>query len=82
MICCYLYFQISEAEAKADSEANVTSSGLNGKNSVEETSTEKCPLMGTTAREPRPPILQARFAGARVIYMQRCTMELVRVVVV
>lgn len=30
-------------------------------------------------KEPRPPILQARFTAARVVYLQRFTMELVSV---
>lgn len=63
--------QISEAEARADSEARGDSSST--PNTAAAAAAAAGTGMGT--REPRPPILQARFCGARVVYLQRFTME-------
>lgn len=62
-------FQISEAEARAVNETAVAS---------DEATSEGVAREGIPGREPRPPILRARFTKARVVYLQRFTMEQVR----
>ncbi|CAN0151300.1 unnamed protein product, partial [Ectocarpus sp. 13 AM-2016] len=63
--------RISEAEARADREARGLSSAGPGVEGV-------VAREGTPRREPRPPILRARFSAARVVYLQRFTMEQAR----
>lgn len=62
--------QISEAGARADSQARRASSTEHP--TATAVSSTPAPARG---REPRPPILQARFFEARVVYLQRFTME-------
>ena len=66
----FVGFQISEAEAQAVNETAVAS---------DEATSEGVAKEGIPGREPRPPILRARFTKARVVYLQRFTMEQVRV---
>lgn len=44
----------------------------------DEATSEGVAREGIPGREPRPPILRARFTKARVVYLQRFTMEQVR----
>ena len=44
----------------------------------DEATSEGIAREGIPGREPRPPILRARFTKARVVYLQRFTMEQVR----
>ena len=44
----------------------------------DEATSEGVAREGIPGREPRPPILRARFRKARVVYLQRFTMEQVR----
>lgn len=63
------FLQISEAEAEAHN-ATLAASKEYRKEGVHR---ERM-----AGREPRPPILKARFTGARVVYLQRFTMEQAR----